>query len=174
MIKKILSMAIIVAAACGISASAQQNKMYQPQQFTDFAFEGILLDVDQQAKIDNINSAFRLKGQPAAENAQCDKQNCPKQPCDSANCDQPKRQRNRGQMPSPANDPNMRREYAKQVKQVLTPEQYTQFLENIAFMPQGMQRFQGADARRGHKAGKVKDGARNATRTTKAAKKDDN
>ena len=36
--------------------------MYRPQKFTDFAFEGILLDINQQAKMDSLNAIYQPNG----------------------------------------------------------------------------------------------------------------
>lgn len=165
--KKLLTLAILACGAFGFSAMAQDegimaiseeapanpnNKMYQPQQFTDYAFEGIILDTDQQAKMDKINAEFQpivngtlvgpRPGQPCpGDNAQCkqtakgprpDKANC-----DSAQCKGPRSdfKARRGGQGGPQLQ-EARKAYAQQVKQVLTPEQYIVFLENIAFAPQ--------------------------------------
>lgn len=140
--KKIITFAIAALGFCGISASAQapadgktcskanteqqiDNKMYKPQKFTDFAFEGILLDVNQQAQIDKINQQYQhqlgIRGQRG-------------QKCDSTKCTKPECTADKkADRPCKDNNKSWRRDYAAQVKQVLTPDQYVTFLENIAF-----------------------------------------
>ena len=78
MTKKILSIALAIAAFSASGMYAQQDrgvnsrgdsdrsemsdKMYRPQKFTDFAFEGILLDINQQAKMDSLNAIYQPNG----------------------------------------------------------------------------------------------------------------
>lgn len=143
------AMMAVVATAAISTASAQtvatisappsseaSDKMYRPQKFTDYAFEGILLSVDQQAKVDAVNAEFKAKREGArAERklrhdrkqlckgdsacAVADRKDCPRRECDGVN---PRMQE--------------RKDYVGKMKQILTPEQYTTFLENIVFMPQ--------------------------------------
>lgn len=49
------------AAACAATDNRASDKMYRPQKFTDFAFEGILLDMGQQARMDSLNAAMAPK-----------------------------------------------------------------------------------------------------------------
>lgn len=131
--KLIMTMAIAAMTFGAFTSGAQtrdrvdaqktqaSDKMYRPQKFTDFAFEGILLDMPQQARIDSLNAAI--------------KPNCPQGACcDSVKCDKTKRDKHARHQGARAK--NMRSEYVKKVKEILTPEQYTMFLENIVLMPQ--------------------------------------
>lgn len=138
--KKIFMLAIAAAVFCGFSASAQRqnnpkadrvstemsDKMYRPQTFTDFAFEGILLDINQQTRVDSLNAAFKAK----KERKCCE---AGKQCTDSAKACKTKAYDTRRERIK-ASD-NGRKEYIAKVKEILTPEQYTQFLENIVNMP---------------------------------------
>lgn len=155
--KKILAIAAALFGTFGMIAFAQMpDKSYKPQKFTDFAFEGILLDIDQQAKIDSINAlAFKAcPMQPAdcQQQAQCAQTRCPNGQCmkvegvtcDTAGCVTPgPHRRNHDVRHGHSNrrfDGAMRgmrptREYIEAVKEVLTPEQYVTFLENIVTMP---------------------------------------
>ncbi len=103
------------------------DKMYRPQKFTDFAFEGILLDIDQQSKIDAINKEFKQKREACRKSCSEGRQQC----TDSTKCCKSgieiDKTANRGSQ--------MKRDYVNAVKGVLTPEQYVTFLENIVFMP---------------------------------------
>lgn len=103
------------------------DKMYRPQKFTDFAFEGILLDIDQQGKIDAINKEFKQKREACRKSCSEGHRQC----TDSTTCCQGgiaiDKSADRG--------PQMKRDYVTAVKGVLTPEQYVTFLENIVFMP---------------------------------------
>lgn len=118
---------------CKVDGQAQQSdKMYRPQKFTDFAFEGILLSVDQQAKVDAVNAEFKARREQAKverQQARMDR----RAKCDSTAC-QP------GKCSKPGKDGKRlgdgRKEYVEKMKAILTPEQYTTFLENIVFMPQ--------------------------------------
>lgn len=138
--KKIMMLAIAAAVFCGFSASAQRSnnpkadrantemsdKMYRPQSFTDYAFEGILLDVKQQARVDSLNAAFKAR----KEQKSCE---AGKQCADSAKMCKVKASDMRRDKMKAANCG--RKEYIAKVKEILTPEQYTQFLENIVNMP---------------------------------------
>ena len=127
---KFLTIAIAMAALCGGASMAQTNKMYQPQRFTDFAFEGILLDMNQQARIDSLNAA--TKAADPKFNVR------PGECADSASTP-------RGEHPSYRHfgstrhhgmrQPSVSRDYVLKVKEILTPEQYTTFLENIVLSP---------------------------------------
>lgn len=157
--KKILAIAIAMCGMCGLVASAQMpDKSYKPQKFTDFAFEGVLLELDQQAKIDSINALYlpatkMPQGQCQAQaGKQCDKagKQCDKAAtCDSAaQCQGGCKMRQghakqqgmrQGQHPGMRQGMGMRpgnmNEYVAAVKEVLTPDQYVTFLENIVTMP---------------------------------------
>jgi len=130
--KKVISFAMAVIAAVGVSASAQtasdktdkcdvpcckenascckenaagrNDKMARPHRFTDFAFEGILLDMPQQARMDSLNAAVKAQREPSR-------------------AQKPRRGR-------------VSADYVAKVKEILTPEQYTTFLENIVLMPE--------------------------------------
>ncbi len=166
--KKLLTLAILACGALGFTAVAQDeglvavseeatlnpnNKMYQPQVFTDYAFEGIILDTDQQAQMDKINEQYKpivngtlVRGQASCpgDSARCKNKDKAfdrsQAPCDSAQCKGkgPRDGRRGGDRPglNPQQLQQARKAYAEQVKQVLTPEQYVVFLENIAFAPQ--------------------------------------
>ncbi len=113
------------AAACAAPGDRASDKMYRPQKFTDFAFEGILLDMGQQARMDSLNAAMAPK--------QCADSACVNKDCKA------KGRKGHGRMD--------RREYVKKVKEILTPDQYTVFLENIVMMPDQMR---GGRDMRGH------------------------
>ncbi|MCD8386006.1 MAG: hypothetical protein LUD17_03840 [Bacteroidales bacterium] len=121
-------------------APGDNNKMRQPQTFQEIAFEGILLDVNQQARMDSLNQAIEAQRQQRME------ERGPRgERPDSVG---PRQRPERGARPDsigprgprpeggegPQARPNSRRQYIEQVKQILTPEQYTTFLENIVFM----------------------------------------
>lgn len=106
------------AQQCASSQAGDSNKMYQPQKFTDYAFEGILLTVDQQGKMDKLNADMKAKRE-ACKN---DTTACKKQ------CKGDRKCRGEGRLQA-------RKDYVNSVKEILTPEQYTTFLENIVFMP---------------------------------------
>lgn len=163
--KKILAIAVAVLGTFGMVASAQMpDKSYKPQKFTDFAFEGVLLELDQQAKIDSINALYQPNGPMQAANCQqakcakdkcaagqCVKDQCVKDQCkkvegmvcDTAKCVAGNRHSRHGMRPGKGQRPGagMMRgmrpspEYVAAVKEVLTPEQYVTFLENIVNMP---------------------------------------
>lgn len=109
------------AAACAAPAGRGSDKMYRPQKFTDFAFEGILLDMGQQARVDSLNAAMAPK--------QCADSACVNKACVNKDC-AAKGRKGHGRID--------RREYVKKVKEILTPDQYTVFLENIVMMPDQM------------------------------------
>jgi len=120
------------------------DKMYRPQKFTDFAFEGILLDMSQQARVDSLNAAS-ASGRCA--NAECANKDC----AAKGKCHQGRHRVDR-------------REYVKKVKEILTPEQYTMFLENIVMMPghakNAQMRGRRPDGPRGKEIKAVRDGKR--------------
>lgn len=137
--KKILTFAISAIASLGFMASAQQqapqNKMYTPQTFTDYAFEGVLLDLPQQQRIDSLHAAIRtpkmkkvnattMCPDSARVKAQCQKQ--PQKP--------QKGMRVNGSIGGVM--PGVK--YVAKVKEILTPEQFDMFLSNIQAMPENV------------------------------------
>lgn len=165
--KKILmAMAIAAIFLGGFSANAQSNdnnsrgriersdKMYRPQKFTDFAFEGILLDIPQQARIDSLNAAMKAQApQFNGCKSECnDSVKCTKQNARADKNMRADRKDNKAGHRHGHNDrkggkdfrghrhggmsPEMKSQYVNKVKEILTPEQYTMFLENIVLMPQ--------------------------------------
>lgn len=113
---------------CQAGTPGANNKMGRPQSFQDFAFEGILLDLNQQQRMDSLNAA--VKAQREAKMA--------------ARKDQKgDRQQMRDDMRQG------RADYIAKVKEILIPEQYTMFLENIVMMPQQ----QGPGHMMGHQQG---------------------
>lgn len=145
--KKILMMAIALIGLTGISATAQttsdnaarptpgsMNKMRQPREFSEFAFEGILLDINQQQRMDSLNAAVKAN-RPCKSDNQCDQASCDNQCCQQQAQGNGKAQKHHGMRPGMPYD----KDYIAKVKEILTPEQYTMFLENIVMMPQNMQ-----------------------------------
>lgn len=180
--KKLLMMAIALVGLTGLTAFAQDsqnnnsnrptpgqmNKMRQPREFTEFAFEGILLDINQQQRMDSLNAAVRancpeMSGRECCQNdstterADCKKDNCKKGDCQGAQCQNAGTSScNRGQR-SPKDHRMMRRnpygdEYIAKVKEILTPEQFALFEENISKMPMNMKRVGGCTMKEGAKA----------------------
>jgi len=160
--KKILTIALAALAICGLSASAQNkdsdsrnrqtcpettcaptgnsdSRIRGPQNWREYAFEGVLLSVDQQSRIDAINKKF----DSALNSASCASDTCACTDNSMAGCDNNRYRDGRGRKARPARSPyrkgrpnfKARSEYIAQVKEVLTPEQYTTFLENIVNMP---------------------------------------
>lgn len=153
-------MAMALIGLTGISASAQDaaennagrptpgqmNKMRQPREFNEYAFEGILLDLNQQQRMDSLNAAVKANC-PNKPDGQCRQSNCKNEKGDNAQCCQQQEQgkcdaktnckapKGHGMRPGMPYD----KDYVAKVKEILTPEQYTMFLENIVFMPQNMQ-----------------------------------
>ena len=98
--KKILVMAIAILGFAGATASAQettstnsrqetnapQNKMRQPREFNEFAFEGILLDINQQTRMDSLNAAVKANRPERKGNGQCASTECQKSECKKAEC----------------------------------------------------------------------------------------
>ena len=154
MTKKILSIALAIAAFSASGMYAQQDrgvnsrgdsdrsemsdKMYRPQKFTDFAFEGILLDINQQAKMDSLNAIYQPNGKIGEkcnlQDKKLDKQdkNLNKKDC----CKDKDSLKQSGKQCAGKQDRmENRRKYVEGVKEILTPDQYTLFLENIVLMP---------------------------------------
>lgn len=157
--KKLIAFAVAMLALTGINASAQQNcqqcpgaeagqcpgnnnKMYQPREITDFAFEGILLDVDQQAKMDTLNGCMKAapgakrhpKGRPqvCADSACIPMQGMGYGPEQRRG---PKREMMRQQGDGDMLMPGIM--YVAKVKEILTPEQFETFMTNISNIPCG-------------------------------------
>lgn len=128
--KKILSLAIAALAAAGFMASAQtqENKMYSPRTFTDFAFEGVLLDLPQQQRIDSLHAALRTPSQKKVHAITMSPDSAKAMP-----------QRDGGRRPDRMMGGAMGVipgvEYVAKVKEILTPEQFDTFLSNIQTMP---------------------------------------
>jgi len=159
--KTVLALAIAAAAICGISASAQSTGAQQQcAGGTEYTmrgnrhadpFAGITLTEQQKAALE------------ALKPAQC----CP----DSANAAMKSRIRD--------NRKQGRREYINHVKNILTPEQYVTFLENLviegtAQQPQhmlkgrsGIQRAEGRRFNKTKKAGNLRAIDRTETTTDK-------
>lgn len=121
------------ATADANQTSSKADKMYRPLEFTDFAFEGILMTPDQQQKIDAINAEMKAKRgscdvKPDCKKGECKKGECPKSECKKGECKKDRSKMRRGEC---------MKEYASKVKEVLTPEQYVVFLENIVFTDNG-------------------------------------
>lgn len=148
--RKFLAIAIAAIGSLGIFACAQSSsaqpdpqgteagadRMYRPQKFTDFAFEGIILTMDQQSKIDALNSQLKSRCDSACTarpDSVCpnDKGGCCKKDCRKGGKKGGKKGGPRGGM-----NPDTRAWYIGQVKEILEPEQYVTFLENIVMMPQ--------------------------------------
>lgn len=207
MTKTFISLAIAAVAATGFNAAAQDcaapactsqqqaDKMHRAATPREMAFEGILLSIDQQTKIDAINAEFDAKcAKSAAQctnekctnenctNANCTKENCDKQDqkCDKKDrkCDKKEQKcakdsasvackghrdgRGNGHRAHQGNRrPGLCPEYIAKVKEVLTPEQYTTFLENIVNMP----------ARMGRPAGQGREDRQMAREARKDAKR---
>ncbi len=163
--KTLLTLAIAALGCTAFGASAQpqdnaprmQNKMYQPQKFTDFAFEGILLDLNQQQRMDSLNAAvkdFQAQQQDYTtvnlpdNQGLTNKQGAKPDKAKSGKKDKKKDEKKgkhaqefirskvgqRGMLPAPYGP-----DYISKVKEILTPEQYTTFLENIVLMPYNQQ-----------------------------------
>lgn len=208
--KRLLMMAIALIGLTGITASAQEtadnnatrltpgqmNKMRQPREFTEFAFEGILLDINQQQRMDSLNAAVKANRPERPEGcctnestakcgdckksdckkedckkADCKKEGCKKDDCKKADCKKDKCQNAEGC----ANDckdkgPKAHRmmcknpygdEYVAKVKEILTPDQFAIFEENISNMPMNMNKANRSMMKDGAKARKI-DNARMA------------
>lgn len=134
--KKIISVAVAIAAIFAVSANAQRpqcapqqcpsqgcsqpGQCQSPRRDAPNPFEGINLTAEQQTAINNIQQQCSREGQR----------------CDSA----ARAQRRQARRES-------RRDYLNQIKSVLTPEQYVTFLENLAL--QQPQRQHGQHMQRG-------------------------
>lgn len=223
--KKLLLMAIALIGLTGITAQAQetqnnnnrqeapapQNKMRQPREFTEFAFEGILLDLNQQQRMDSLNAAVKANcpSRPdraccANDGADCKKADCKKADCKKADCkkadckkaecnkadckqgqcpktescEKDKKNCENAQCANEANCKNMKRadgehrgkgpkgngmrmgnpygeEYVAKVKEILTPDQFVIFQENISKMPMNMKRANAAPMMNGVRSANV-------------------
>lgn len=134
--KKIFTLAIAAIAAIGFTSLAQvpQNKMYTPKTFTDYAFEGVLLELPQQQRIDSLHAAIRT---PKMQKVHAMSM-CPDSVKAMHQCQQGKQDK-RGMRPG-ANMggviPGV--EYVAKVKEILTPEQFDMFMSNIQSLPENV------------------------------------
>lgn len=172
-------MALAAMALCGAPAMAQtaaetdnmqNNKMYQPQRFTDFAFEGVLLSLPQQTRIDSLNAATKaaypqfnlLKGEKPDSAAH-----------HRADWGKMERRGPRGERPMMFT-PGLTQDYVLKVKEILDPEQYATFLENIVLnsIPKvGAATTQQVKVGKDKKAVKDKDKAIDRAKAERAVKK---
>lgn len=142
--KSILALAIAMMGCTAFSVSAQsqdtqttdtetqakQDKMYRPQKFTDFAFEGVLLDINQQARMDSLNAAVKAQAPNREEGGNPEnREGRDRGPGQDSRRDRREPRGGQHQMMPFTED------YVYKVKEILTPEQYTTFLENIVLMP---------------------------------------
>lgn len=166
-------LAIAAAVTLGFSASAQKtnakgdrtarteqtDKMYRPQKFTDYAFEGILLDINQQARVDSLNAAYKANGKCDRSECKSDKKCADKKQCaDTTKCAGKVKCNERVKCSDQrkfGDRMKARKEYIAKVKEILTPEQYTLFLENIVNMPEprGLSRSNHLDSKHMKKDG---------------------
>lgn len=106
-------------------------------------FVGITLTADQQNKLDALKQVPCGKDNKVdCKKADCKKEDCKKTECkgDKA-CARPDRRQGK-------------RDYISKVKEILTPEQYVVFLENIVVNGPDMNKGKMHDGRRGDKAPK--------------------
>ncbi|MDE6276740.1 MAG: hypothetical protein K2M06_01380 [Muribaculaceae bacterium] len=94
------------------SAKCDKQKCHKKGPKTELynPFEGLNLSADQQAKLDKVREDIRKEQQAARQQAQAD------------------RQKARSEAKTKADQG--RRDYLAKVKEILSPEQYVQFLEN--------------------------------------------
>lgn len=179
--KKLLMMAIALIGLTGLTANAQEaadnnasrptpgqmNKMRQPREFTEFAFEGILLDINQQQRMDSLNAAVKANRPERPERACCAKDStakeCKKADCKKEDCKKDKCQNATNATDCKAKAPKAHRmmrqnpygeEYVAKVKEILTPDQFAIFEENISNMPNNFQRADKSLMKEGAKARK--------------------
>ncbi|MEZ3559928.1 MAG: hypothetical protein K1V86_10760 [Duncaniella sp.] len=123
--KKILSIALVLAGLMGSSAMAQSPSA--PQQATQTVatpnakkmanpFEGLNLSEKQQAELKALREGCKAERQKIAEKERAEKKEMKEQRKKDA------------------------KEYLAKVKEILTPQQYVQFLEN-AYLNQGGRPF---------------------------------
>lgn len=151
--KKILLGLVLVTITSGLASAKSHNDKRDcpcpPQQDSchhasqkakcPSPFEGIELTAEQKTKLD------ALKGE-------CDSQ---KQKCDKTKADTQKAKKQE----KVARQQDKRKAYLSKIKEILTPEQYVQFLEN-SFMQQrpnkkGISPVRNPKERKGHKHGNV-------------------
>lgn len=134
--KTILSIAFVAAGIFAFNANAQnpccepaQNCCKAPSECCQTpnkpqrpnAFEGITLTADQQAKVDALNAKY---AQARKERMEARKQK--------------KSDGKKGEMRKESRSgKDVRKEYLNEMKSILTPEQYTQYLENMALNQHG-------------------------------------
>lgn len=155
--KTLVSISLALMAMCGFSAVAQQQDTNAPKEKTEKccknnqrcekgksecprfnAFEGITLSADQQSKIDALKQA-RKEGRCKMNEAKNK----------AARPDRKERA---------AEHRQAKREYLTQVKEILTPDQYVVFLENIAINAPAKHggKMKMEQGRRGDRCGKMK------------------
>ena len=131
--KTIINLAIAaIAFATPIAMMAQSDKNNvqsteankQPRKTADKPkynpFEGLNLSEAQQTKLAELKKSDKAQ-RGTKKNATCNQATC------NQNCDSAKQSNQKQRI---ADRRTMRSEYLGQVKQILTPEQYTKFLEN--------------------------------------------
>ncbi len=147
--KTILSIAVLLASMAGITASAQSQNAC-PQAKTECTsgnctkkdapkynpFQGLNLTEKQQAELQALKPAKGAKCANGEKNASCSKNNqsCTKNK-DKQQLSKAEKQAQRKQFAEQRLQ--NRRDYLAKVKNILTPEQYVQFLEN-SYVDQGM------------------------------------
>lgn len=151
--KTLVTLSLAVVTLFGFSAFAQQQEKTQcnkektekcckgkegkcdKSQRPEFnPFEGIQLTAEQQSKIDALKQECK---------ANCQKNQGKGQKQDGEKMSREQRMQQRQQA---------KRDYLNKVKEILTPEQYETFLENIAVNANGHDK--GKMDKRGHKGGK--------------------
>lgn len=186
--------AVVVEECCETDAPAggPMDRMRRPMTFNEFAMEGILLDINQQARVDSLNNAVKANARcgrgpadcsssqcntPACQGRSCaapncSQQDCPNQSCAQQNCPnafesqlQDYTTMPQGNVAPKGKDGKLRKDgrndnggrrgamtcpgpyrggcpygpaYVAKMKEILTPEQYVTFLENIVNMPSQM------------------------------------
>lgn len=210
--KKILMMAIALFGIAGATASAQetpcnnscserpapQNKMRQPRTFNEFAFEGILLDINQQQRMDSLNAAVKAN-RPAKRDGKCASDECVKNDCQKSDCQKGDCKKGectaqsqctetgkcqaagkdckKGDGPRYGKNPKGERmlrtpygpEYVAKVKEILTPEQFEMFQENVANMHVNMRKANPC-MKEGARGAKMDKAQRSAYHKSKVAK----
>lgn len=94
-------------------------------------FKGITLTADQQARLDALRP--ERPGRPEGSEAKPDRAKCDK--ADKGGCDKAARGREFRGEGRHGRHHGMRADYVRKVKEILTPEQYVVFLENIVLQP---------------------------------------
>lgn len=167
--KTLLSFAFITAGFFAFNASAQQpccnpaeaccntpqeccqTKQAKPKAPKANALEGITLTAEQQSAVDALNQKFAQQRKEAKE------------------------AKKEAQKQNKAQGKNQRKAYLDEMKKILTPEQYTTYLENLATQAPAKPQMKG-QRQQGHKKdGVKKDGKKmarkGAVKADRAAKK---